>query len=137
MPLRERAMPTVADLVKALEAIAPLALAEAWDNVGLLIGDPAAEVRRVMTCLTVTPESAAEAVEDGVSLIVSHHPVLFRSTQRLTTANAEGRMLLGLIRAGVAVYSPHTACANAPGGINDSLARRLDVTAGTPRRPAA
>src|ERR1043166_123958 len=126
------AMPTVAELVQALEAIAPLDLAESWDNVGLLLGDPAADVRKVMTCLTVTPESAAEAVAEGVSLIVSHHPVLFRPTQRLTTANPEGRMLLALARAGIAVYSPHTACDNAPGGINDLLARHLELTQVTP-----
>src|SRR6516165_5885776 len=108
-------MSTVADLVQALDAIAPLGLAETWDNVGLLIGDPASDVLRIMTCLTLTPESAGEAIEEGVSLIVSHHPVLFRPTQRLTTATSEGRMLLAIIRAGIAVYSPHTAFDNAPG----------------------
>jgi dinuclear metal center YbgI/SA1388 family protein len=129
-------MPTVADLVQALEAIAPLGLAETWDNVGLLIGDPASDVLRIMTCLTLTPESAGEAIEEGVSLIVSHHPVLFRPTQRLTTATSEGRMLLAIIRAGIAVYSPHTAFDNAPGGINDTLAARLELNQVTPLRPA-
>ena len=129
-------MITVRDVSLWLDHFAPRHLAEAWDNVGLLVGDPASEVRRVMTCLTVTPESAAEAVEEDVSLIVSHHPMLFRPTQRLTTANAEGRMLLALIRTGVAIYSPHTAFDNAPGGINDLLARRLELTQVTPLRTA-
>ncbi len=98
-----------------------MSLAAEWDNVGLLMGDPSAPVNKIMTCLTVTPESAGEAVETGVSLIVSHHPILFRPAKRLTAATAEGRMLLCLAQAGVAVYSPHTAFDNCVGGINDTL----------------
>jgi dinuclear metal center YbgI/SA1388 family protein len=127
-------MLTVAAVVEWLESFAPPRLAADWDNVGLLLGDRAAEVRRVMTCLTVTTESAAEAVESGVQLIVTHHPILFRAIKRLTTATPEGRMLLALIRAGVAVYSPHTAFDNTQGGINDLLARRLGLTEVTPLR---
>lgn len=129
-------MAVVADLVQAMQQIAPLELAGEWDNVGLVLGDASVIVRRVMTCLTVTPESAAEAADAGADLIVSHHPVLFRPAQRLTTATAEGRTLLTLLRAGVAVYSAHTAFDNAVGGINDILAGRLGVTQVTPLRPA-
>ncbi|MBV9122182.1 MAG: Nif3-like dinuclear metal center hexameric protein [Planctomycetes bacterium] len=120
-------MATVAGFVDILEGFAPLHQAAEWDNVGLLLGDPAAEVRRVLTCLTVTPESAAEAVAEGAQLVVTHHPILFRPVQRLTTTTAQGRMLLSLARAGVAVYSPHTAFDNTVGGINDTLARRLGL----------
>src|SRR5258708_37333218 len=105
-------MLTIANLVSTLEAVAPLALAAEWHNVGLLLGDAAAPVQRVMTCLTVTPDSVAEAVEAGVHLIVSHHPILFRATQKLTTATPEGRMLLNLVQAGIAIYSAHTAFDN-------------------------
>jgi dinuclear metal center YbgI/SA1388 family protein len=121
-------MPTVAAVVDYLEQFAPPALAAEWDNVGLLLGERTAAVRRLMTCLTVTPESAAEAVESGVQLILTHHPILFRAVKRLTTATPEGQMLVSLIRAGVAVYSPHTAFDNTRGGINDILARRLGLT---------
>ena len=103
------------------------ALAAEWDNVGLLLGDPSDNVGRVMTCLTVTPESVDEAIRDRAELIVSHHPILFRAVQKLTPATTEGRMLRNLTRAGVAVYSPHTAYDNAAGGINDGLARRLGL----------
>lgn len=127
-------MHTVASIVDYLERFAPPALAADWDNVGLLLGDRSAEVQRVLTCLTVTPESAAEAVETGAQLLISHHPVLFRAIKRLTTDTAEGRMLCGLIRAGVAVYSPHTAFDNTRGGINESLARRLGLVALEPLR---
>src|SRR5262249_35747256 len=67
-------------------------------------------------------------------LIVTHHPVLFRAVKRLTTSTPEGRTLLALVRAGVAVYSPHTAFDNAPGGINDSLAGRLGLIEVEPLR---
>jgi dinuclear metal center YbgI/SA1388 family protein len=120
-------MLTVAAVVDCLERFAPPALAAEWDNVGLLLGERGGPADRVMTCLTVTPESAAEAVADGVQLIVTHHPILFRSVKRLTDATAEGRTLLALARAGVAVYSPHTAFDNARGGINDALAARLGL----------
>src|SRR5262249_54934515 len=88
---------------------------------------------------TVTPESAAEAVETGVSLIITHHPILFRAMKQLTAATPDGRTLLALIRANVAVYSPHTAFDNTHGGINDILARRLGLTGVSPlqRRAAA
>src|SRR3989440_11682102 len=99
-------MLTVAAVIDHLERLAPPALAADWDNVGLLLGDRAAPVRRLMTCLTVTPEVVDEAVARQVGLIVSHHPILFRGAKRLTADNAEGRMLLALSRAGGAVYSP-------------------------------
>lgn len=125
---------TVADVAAELQTIAPLSLAAPWDNVGLLLGDAAAPVRRVMTCLSVTPDSVAEAVEAGMQLIVSHHPVLFRPTQKLTTATSEGRMLLNLVQAGVAVYSAHTAFDNCADGINQLLAQRLGLTQIEPLR---
>jgi dinuclear metal center YbgI/SA1388 family protein len=127
-------MLTVAAVVEFLDRFAPASLAADWDNVGLLLGERAAPVDKVLTCLTVTPEVAAEAVEAGVRLIVTHHPVLFRAVKRLTDATAEGRMLLSLLRAGVAVYSPHTAFDSTRGGINERLAARLGLTAVAPLR---
>jgi dinuclear metal center YbgI/SA1388 family protein len=125
---------TVATILDFLDRSMPPSLAAEWDNVGLLLGERGAAVTRVLTCLTVTPESAAEAVEDGAQLIVTHHPVLFRAVKRLTDATSEGRMLLSLVRAGVAVYSPHTAFDNADGGINETLALRLGLTNLVPLR---
>jgi dinuclear metal center YbgI/SA1388 family protein len=128
-------MLTVAAVVEFLEQFAPVALAADWDNVGLLLGDRAMPVQRLMTCLTITPDSAAEAVEAGVQLIVTHHPILFRAAKRLTADTPEGRTVLALARAGVAVYCPHTAFDNTRDGINDLLARRLDLADTRPLRP--
>ncbi|MFO0967120.1 MAG: Nif3-like dinuclear metal center hexameric protein [Gemmataceae bacterium] len=120
-------MPTVADFCRFLADFAPSRLAADWDNVGLLLGEREANVERVMTCLTVTPESAAEAIAEKADLVVAHHPILFRGAKRLTSDTPEGGMLYRLARAGVAVYSPHTSFDNTAGGINDMLARRLGL----------
>lgn len=110
-----------------LRDFAPPHLAEEWDNVGLLVGDPKKKVGRLMTCLTITPASADEAVRDGAELIVTHHPLPFRSLKRLTTEETPSRLLLQLIGAGIAVYSPHTAFDSAAAGINQRLAEGLGL----------
>ena len=120
-------MLTVSTILEYLDEFAPRELSAEWDNVGLLLGDRSAAVERVMTCLTVTPDSAAEAIQEGAQLIVTHHPILFRPVKRLTTDTPEGRMLLALARGNVAVYSPHTAFDNVKGGINDIIADRLGL----------
>lgn len=130
-------MPRIDDLVAFLEQFAPLDLAEEWDNVGLLAGDRGRDVRSVLTCLTLTADVAREAVARQAGLVVTHHPVLFRAVKRLTADSPEGRMLLDLIAAGVAVYSPHTAYDSAADGINQQLARRLGLTQIEPLRPLA
>jgi dinuclear metal center YbgI/SA1388 family protein len=128
-------MPTVAEFAAYLERFAPCATAAEWDNVGLLLGDPAASVSRVLTCLTLTPDVATEAVREGANLIVSHHPVLFRGVKKLTATTSDGQAVLPLLRAGIAVYSPHTAFDNCVGGINDSLCNRLGLVKAVPLRP--
>src|SRR5262249_45366743 len=128
------AMLTVGQVIDHLERQCPVRLAADWDNVGLLLGDRSAEVTRIMTCLTVTPAVADEAAEGRAGLIVTHHPILFRAVKRLTADSAEGAMLLRLVRAGVSVYSPHTAFDNAADGINAHLARGLGLTEVAPLR---
>jgi len=71
-------MLTVAAVATFLDEFSPRRLAAEWYNVGLLVGDASRAVRKIMTCLTVTPESAAEAVAEQADLIVTHHPLLFR-----------------------------------------------------------
>jgi dinuclear metal center YbgI/SA1388 family protein len=88
-----------------------------------------------MTCLTVTPDSAQEAIEEQAGLIVTHHPVLFRPVQRLTTDAVEGHILLDLIAGGVAVYSPHTAFDSTSGGINERLCAGIGLVDVAPLTP--
>jgi dinuclear metal center YbgI/SA1388 family protein len=129
-------MPILADLVAFLRRFAPPELAEEWDNVGLLVGDRDRDVARILTCLTLTPDVAREAIDERASLVVAHHPVLFQPVKRLTADDSQGKMLLELIAAGVAVYSPHTSYDSADEGINEQLSRMLDLKNTAPLRPA-
>ncbi|HEY2414471.1 MAG TPA: Nif3-like dinuclear metal center hexameric protein [Pirellulaceae bacterium] len=129
-------MISVADVCSFLEAFAPSALAAEWDNVGLLVGDRSQKVERVMTCLTITPAAAAEAIRERADMIVTHHPLPFKPLKRLTTDQPTGRILLDLIRAGISIYSPHTAFDSAAAGINQQLAEGLGLKDIQPLEPA-
>ncbi len=115
-----------------LSLIAPLRLAEDWDNVGLLVGDRKAEVGRVMTCLTITPDVVDEAIESKADLIVAHHPLPFKPLGKITTDTIPGRMLLRLMKAGVAIYSAHTAFDSAADGINAHWAKLIGLESTEP-----
>lgn len=130
-------MPTVRQVAEVLEQLAPLSLAADWDNVGLLIGDADGPADRVMTCLTVTPETVAEAVERGAQLIVSHHPLPFQPVRSITSDTVVGRLLLDLIRHSIAVYSAHTAFDSASAGINQHTAIGLGLHEIRPLIPSA
>ncbi|GAB6164066.1 Nif3-like dinuclear metal center hexameric protein [Thermostilla marina] len=125
-------MTTIRSIADFLEKFAPLSLAEDWDNVGLLVGDPDATVAKVMTCLTITADVVAEAVAENVDLIVSHHPLPFRPLKRVTTETMPGRLVWELAKGGIAVYSPHTAFDSAREGINRRL---IDILGARNIRP--
>lgn len=80
-----------------------------------------------MTCLTLTPQSVAEAIESRAQMVVAHHPLPFKPIAKLTTLSQSGRMLWELARAGISVYSPHTAWDSAGRGINARLAELLEL----------
>jgi len=130
-------MATLAAVFAELERIAPLRLAADWDSVGLLVGPPRPAIDRVLTCLSLTPPVAAEAVRERADLVVTHHPLPFRPVERITADSGTGRVLLELIRGGCGVWSSHTAWDSAVGGINDQLAAVLDLTDAEPIEPDA
>ncbi len=123
----------VRHLVTAMESIAPPALAEPWDNVGLLVGDPSAPLTRVLLAIDYTAAVAAEALHGAYDAVVAYHPVIFKDVTRVIA----GSRLWDAVRKGVAVYSPHTALDIAPGGTNDVLAGALGLDDITPLRPLA
>ncbi len=120
-------MATVGTVAECLEQFAPSILAEDWDNVGLLVGCRDWPVERIMTCLTVTPETVAEAIKGRANLIVTHHPLPFHALKTITADTTAGRLLLEVITARIAVYSPHTAFDSARAGINQHLAIGLGL----------
>lgn len=111
------------DVVRALEAIAPLALAEPWDNVGLLLEPvPPRQVRRVLLAIDLGEPVLDEALARKAELVVAYHPPWFDPLRRLAAKDARQRVLLRAAAARVAIHSPHTALDAAPGGLNDWLA---------------
>ena len=118
------------DVLAALETISPLRYAEPWDNVGLLTGDPAATIERVLLTIDLTQGVLDEAVERRAELVVAYHPALFEAIKRVR----HDSVLYRAIRANVAVWSPHTALDVAPGGTNDILADALGMTERAPLR---
>ena len=102
---------------------------------GLLAGDPSQPAQRIMTCLTITPESAEEAIAQNANMIVSHHPLPFRPLKRITTDTVGSRLLWNLIRAGISIYSPHTGFDSATEGINQSLSKRIGIADPQPLVP--
>lgn len=116
------------DIVQIMEKLAPPGLAEQWDNSGWQVGDPAAEVQRVLLALDVTPEVVEEAVSGGAQLIISHHPLLMKGITCLRADQPGTGLLFKLVKAGIGVYAAHTTLDSATGGVNDALARVLELS---------
>lgn len=118
---------SVKQVVDVMEGIAPSYLSEKWDNTGLLIGGLQDSVEKIMVCLDVTGSIVEEAVQNGVDMIISHHPVIFEGLKTLRSDDGKGRLLHLLIKNNIAVYSAHTNLDKAPGGVDDVLAARLGL----------
>jgi dinuclear metal center YbgI/SA1388 family protein len=123
----------VADLVRAMESLAPLAHAEEWDNVGLLAGDPGQPLTRALVAIDCTRAVIDEAAAKSCDAIVAYHPPLFKAMSRVVAPN----VIFDLVRRGIAVYSPHTALDAAEGGTNDVLADAIGLATRAPLRPSA
>jgi dinuclear metal center YbgI/SA1388 family protein len=112
----------IATALEVLESIAPLRLAAEWDNVGLLI-EGEREVGRIVLCIDLTELVLAEAIGQGADLVVAYHPPIFQGLTRFTSST--GRVVQRAIRAGLHVYSPHTALDAASDGMTDWLVRAV------------
>jgi dinuclear metal center YbgI/SA1388 family protein len=121
-------MATVGDILTALGTVAPFDKAAGWDPVGLQVGDPLAEVSRVAVCHDATADVVDAAIDAGVGLLVTYHPLLFRPTRRFVAGPHPGGRALRLAAAGIAVGTVHTAFDVAPGGAADSLAAAVGIT---------
>ncbi|MGH3972279.1 MAG: Nif3-like dinuclear metal center hexameric protein [Pseudonocardiaceae bacterium] len=116
---------TVRDVVAALEAAYPPVLAESWDAVGLVCGDPAEPVRRVLVAVDPVAETVAEALEQDVQLLVTHHPLLLRGVHGVPADDPKGALVHRLVRAGVGLFCVHTNADAANPGVSDALAHAL------------
>ncbi len=118
---------TVSEIARVLQAWAPDGTAQSWDNVGLQVGRPDAEVTRAVIALDMTPQVLEEARAMHAELIVTHHPLLFRGIKRVTPDGLVPGLVLGLAEQGIALYSIHTNLDAARDGVSFELARRLGV----------
>lgn len=120
-------MTKVNDIFNTLEAAAPCRLAEEYDNPGFLVGRKNASVSKVLVALDITEKVVREAAETGAELIVSHHPVIFRSRKSVTDEDVCGSVLLSLIENKIAAICMHTNLDSARGGVNDVFAQKLGL----------
>ncbi|MDI3534408.1 MAG: hypothetical protein PWQ82_773 [Thermosediminibacterales bacterium] len=114
-------------VISLIEKIAPKRLAEDWDNVGLQIGDPRSEIRKVLVALDITPEVVEEAITADADMIVSHHPFFFDPVRSIRFDQSFGDMVYKLVKNGITVYSAHTNLDITPGGVNDILVKKLGL----------
>lgn len=128
-------VPTLADVIGALETAYPPALAESWDSVGLVAGDPADEVRKVVVAVDATAAVVDEALASGAQLLLVHHPLLLRGVDTVGAHTPKGALLHRLIRGGCALYSAHTNADRADPGVSDALAGALGLVATRPLVP--
>ena len=121
----------VKNIAEQIEKIVPLKLAQDWDNVGLLIGNPQKNVKNILLTIDITGDVVAEARKLKTDLIVSYHPVIWDGLKNITSDGPTG-VVYELIRSGVAVFSIHTALDVATGGVNDGLADIIGIEDGKP-----
>ncbi|MHA7832338.1 MAG: Nif3-like dinuclear metal center hexameric protein [Flagellimonas sp.] len=118
---------TVNEIAKVLEELAPLAHAEDFDNVGLLVGDPHMKVKGVLVTLDTLENVVDEAIQKKCNLIVSFHPIIFKGLKRLTGRNYVERVVQKAIVNNIAIYSMHTALDNSKMGVNAKICEVLGL----------
>ena len=120
-------MSTVNDITAYLEALAPLAYQESYDNAGLITGSGEWECRGVLVTLDATEEVVREAVGKGCNLVVAHHPILFRGLKKINGNDYVEKAIITAIKHDVALYAIHTNLDNIKTGVNARIADRLGL----------
>ena len=130
-------MTTVADIVAFFDACYPPATAEAWDAVGLVVGDPQADVRRVLFAVDPVEATVRQALDGGYDLLVTHHPLYLRGTTTVAASTVKGRLVHDLIRGGCGLFVAHTNADVATPGVSDALAAAVGLLDVRPMQPGA
>lgn len=124
--------PTLAQVVRALDGLYPPSTAEGWDAVGLVAGDPAAPVRKVLFAVDPVTAVVDQAIEWGADLLVTHHPLFLRGVSSVAATTFKGSVVHRLLTGGCALHVAHTNADAAPRGVADALA---DLVGISDRRP--
>ncbi len=118
---------TIKEITHFLEAIAPLAYQENYDNAGLITGNLTDKVTGVLVTLDVTEEVVYEAITRNCQLIVAHHPIIFRGLKKLTGKNYVERTIIQAIKNDVAIYAIHTNLDHVKNGVNAKICQKIGI----------
>ena len=118
---------TIREFVSWFESLVPPAFQEDYDNSGLQVGDPGAEIDSVLLTIDVTPEVIDEAVTHGSGLVLSHHPLIFKPLKRLAYSSNTERAVAAALKHNIAVYSAHTSFDNIEHGVSHILAGKIGL----------
>ncbi len=120
-------MVPISHIVQYLEAWAPAAYQESYDNAGLITGDMHWPVTGALLSLDATEEVVDEAIERGCNLVIAHHPIVFKGLKKINTRSYVGRAIVKAIKHDIALYAIHTNLDNVTNGVNFHIARRLGL----------
>lgn len=124
----ENTRPRLSDVITAFEEVYPPAWAASWDAVGLVTGDPAQRVARILFAVDPVDAVVDEALAWGADLIITHHPLMLRGVTSVAANTPKGRIVHRLIRSGIALYTAHTNADTASPGVSDALARAVGLS---------
>ena len=127
---------TIEDISKCLEQIAPAAIAEPWDNVGLLVGDQDRTVRSILVGLDPTLSLLEEAITLGADTVITHHPAIFKPLPAINTAEPSGKFLETALKQSITVFACHTNFDSVVPGVNDILMELLGISSSHPLIPS-
>ena len=117
----------LAAIISVLESMAPLAYQESYDNSGLAVGESDMEISGVLLCIDITMPVLEEAIEKGLNLVISHHPVIFSALKQLTGKTVIEKIVLKAIRHNIAIYCAHTNLDNINSGVNRRICDKLGL----------
>ncbi len=118
----------IREITDAIEQYAPLRLQEEWDNAGIQVGDPDAEITGVLLCTDATEAVVAEAIERGFNLVIAHHPLIFRGLKKIMGRTPVERAVAMAIKHDVTIYSAHTNMDSAWQGVSFRMADKIGMT---------
>ena len=117
----------VRDIIDVIEKFAPLSIQESWDNSGLCVGSPDAQVKSVLLGLDCTEELVDEAIACGADMIITHHPLIFSGLKRITPEDQIGAAVIKAVKAGISIYAAHTSADKVIAGVSGAMAARLGL----------
>ena len=115
------------EITDCIEAFAPLAYQESYDNAGLLCGNKNMDITSALICIDSTEEVIDEAIELGCNLVIAHHPIVFKGLKKFNGANYVERVIIKAIQHNVAIYAAHTNLDNVHNGVNAKIAQKLGL----------